>query len=177
MGNALEGRLAKVADQLEIAQVINAYAEGVDGKRAELVMSCFHPDATFQYLDEAPAPVAAFFAASAPNAEGLVTTCHYLSNHVAIVDGDSADSQVYLWAYHLVNAKAPHRPPLFPAKGEAYAVIIGGRYLDRFERRDGRWRIARRRLVFDWSFNAPAAEIVLPPMRDAGLAPRMRAIA
>lgn len=28
---------------------------------------------------------------------------------------------------------------------------IGGRYLDRMERRDGRWAIAHRDVVFDWS--------------------------
>ena len=30
---------------------------------------------------------------------------------------------------------------------------VGGRYLDRFEKRDGEWRIARRRYVLDWSRN------------------------
>ena len=36
------------------------------------------------------------------------------------------------------------------------AVLMGGsgRYIDRFERRDGVWKIALRRLVIDWRFKA-----------------------
>jgi len=34
---------------------------------------------------------------------------------------------------------------------------IGGRYLDKFAYRDGRWAIAARRVVFDWSRVDPAA--------------------
>jgi hypothetical protein len=29
--------------------------------------------------------------------------------------------------------------------------LMGGRYVDRFERRDGVWRIADRTVVYDWS--------------------------
>lgn len=30
-------------------------------------------------------------------------------------------------------------------------LVLGGRYLDRPESRDGRWRIARRVMLYDWS--------------------------
>ncbi|MNR69080.1 hypothetical protein D3C85_1940640 [compost metagenome] len=29
-------------------------------------------------------------------------------------------------------------------------VLLGGRYLDLLEKRQGQWRILRRRVVFDW---------------------------
>ncbi len=29
-------------------------------------------------------------------------------------------------------------------------AVIGGRYLDRAEKRDGGWRIARRTMLYDW---------------------------
>lgn len=175
MDQALEKRLRDLADQQEIAAVLNAYAHGVDRRQGALVMSCFHADATFQYLDETPAPVAAFFAATGPNGEGLATTHHLLSNHMVAIQGDAADSQIYVWGYHLISADAPDRPPLFPAKGKAYGVVIGGRYVDRFERRDGLWRISQRRLVFDWSFNTEAPEFPLPPWaaREGGFEPRL----
>ena len=31
--------------------------------------------------------------------------------------------------------------------------VVGGRYLDRFERRDGQWKIAHRLYVMDWNIN------------------------
>ena len=33
--------------------------------------------------------------------------------------------------------------------------LTGGRYVDRFERRDGRWRIAERTFVLDWMRTRP----------------------
>ncbi len=39
-----------------------------------------------------------------------------------------------------------------------YDVWVGGRYLDRCERHDGRWRLASRSVVYDWSRSALATE-------------------
>jgi hypothetical protein len=36
--------------------------------------------------------------------------------------------------------------------------VLGGRYVDRFERRDGEWRIAARITVHDWSRIDPVTE-------------------
>jgi len=36
-----------------------------------------------------------------------------------------------------------------PEEGE-YLERFGGRYFDRFEQRDGDWRIAERKLTWDW---------------------------
>ncbi len=173
MDETQRARASRAVDRAEIAAILNAYAHGVDRKDGALRTSCFHPDATFQYIDQPPAPVSAFFEAAAPNGEGLLTTSHNLSNHLVVFDDEGADSQIYFSAYHLVAADAPDRPPLFPAKGHAYGVVIGGRYLDRFVRFDGGWRILRRRLVFEWSFNTEGPEIPLPTWdaRDTGFRP------
>ena len=34
---------------------------------------------------------------------------------------------------------------------DVHLVEVGGRYLDRFERREGAWRIHHRAVVIDWS--------------------------
>lgn len=61
---------------------------------------------------------------------------HQVSNILIEVDGDTARSQTYLDAYHEFEAKPPIR--------------FVGRYIDRSERRGGKWRILRRLLVLDW---------------------------
>ena len=62
------------------------------------------------------------------------------------------------------------------ARSETYGVIyspgirghrdgqsmIGGRYLDRHERREGVWRLSYRQFVLDWNVNAPASGSALP---------------
>ena len=36
-------------------------------------------------------------------------------------------------------------------------TLMGGRYLDRLERRDGTWRIALRRCTIEWSMSGDAS--------------------
>ena len=37
-------------------------------------------------------------------------------------------------------------------------AVVGGRYVDKFERRDGRWAITHRDVIFDWSRQEPETE-------------------
>lgn len=43
--------------------------------------------------------------------------------------------------------------------GSLVECVLAGRYLDRFERRGGEWRIAYRTVVFDWINETPAPAI------------------
>ena len=69
-------------------------------------------------------------------------TQHLIGNHTFDIRGDVADTETY-WHYGGFN-----KPPLPPVS------LIGGRYLDHFERRGGRWAIAHRKVLIDWHGNA-----------------------
>jgi hypothetical protein len=63
---------------------------------------------------------------------------------------------------------ALHRTP--PRDGEpAVDRLIPCRYFDRFERRDGEWRIALRQNVYDPGREDPVV-LDLPPLGTAGVA-------
>ena len=67
-------------------------------------------------------------------------------NPHADLDADEARAETYCVAYHrMVNAA-----------GEAADMIAGLRYVDRFERRSGEWRIARRVCAYEWRRTEPA---------------------
>ena len=68
---------------------------------------------------------------------------HCLFNTSIALDGDTAHTETY---YMFVGLNR-QGPPL---------AMSGGRYLDRFEKRNGRWAIALRICVRDW---APLAAI------------------
>src|SRR5690606_9302059 len=72
------------------------------------------------------------------------STMHLLGNVLIDVDlaTDLAVSETYAIAYH----RTATRP--FDPKGN---LVIGVRYVDRFERRDGSWRIAQRTGVTEWT--------------------------
>jgi hypothetical protein len=64
-------------------------------------------------------------------------TIHRVSNTLFTIDGDRAQGEIYAEAYH----RTP--PP------DAEEIIIAGRFLDRYERRAGTWRIIYRTSTAD----------------------------
>ena len=65
---------------------------------------------------------------------------HCLGNELIEIEGDVGWAESYLQAFKD-----------FEREGKRYIRIRAGRYVDRFERRNGRWRIAERVLTDDWS--------------------------
>src|SRR5262249_58000121 len=64
------------------------------------------------------------------------TPIHMVTSQLIEIDGDVAASEAYFFASHVERV------------GEEDLVLQSiGRYLDRFERRDGEWRIARRTIL------------------------------
>jgi hypothetical protein len=70
-----------------------------------------------------------------------------MTNLLIELDGDVATAESYCITFARIKAH-----------GEYYHSFVGARMIDRLERRDGRWGIAHRQLVWDWNHDAPAAE-------------------
>ena len=65
-------------------------------------------------------------------------TVHSISNALYEVNGTNAEGELYVVAYHRT-----HEP-------QAKEIIVGGRYLDKYEKREGVWKFTRRSLAMDW---------------------------
>lgn len=123
-----------------IERVLTQYARGVDRCDEALLRDCYWPDATDDH--------GTFKGSGHEFASWVVTllakvfssTQHALSNTriELMLDDDQARVESYVVARHVTRAEP------------AQLVEAGGRYLDRFERRDGQWRIARRVIAIDW---------------------------
>ncbi|MGP3533218.1 nuclear transport factor 2 family protein [Microbacterium sp. RD1] len=148
--DAIARRLQALEDQAEIRKVLYTYFRAVDAADWDLMASCYHPDAIDEHSDIYTGPI-----------DGLVQWCidnvatafsswmHFGGQSVIDVDGDTAQSETYAVAIHKTHADE---------KGFEADVIAGGRFFDRFERRDGAWRIAHRKLVISWIPSAPVSE-------------------
>ena len=126
----------------EIRSVLMDLARGTDRLDAELIRSCYHPDAIDDHAEYRGGPegFADWVLAVLPH---FATTMHFLGNIRIEVEGEVAQSETYCIAHHLTRPEEP--------EGER-DMCMGLRYLDRFERRaEGGWRIAKRRCVWDWS--------------------------
>lgn len=123
-----------------IRQVLYRYCRGIDRGDPDLVASVYHADArddhgTFQGSAREFAQVV-----TAGMDRQTLTAQHHITNVLIDLHGDSADVESYFLALH----------PSGEGAGETLAQV-GGRYLDRFERRDGEWLIADRQVILDWT--------------------------
>ena len=130
----------RLVDEQEIRQVLARYCRGVDRCDPDLVRSVYHPDATDDHgtfkglgLDFADAAIPML-------RSHWQASLHDLGTCIIDIDGDAADVETYFVAYHRRQQD-----------GETWLDVFGGRYLDRFERRSGRWLIAKRVVVHEWS--------------------------
>jgi SnoaL-like domain len=125
--------LRVLLDRLEIADVLARYCRGVDRCDEALVASAFHPDAVDEhsYRRLSGAEVAPFLVARMRST--FTRTLHCLLQSLVAVSGDRAGGETYYVAW-LVREE----------DGREVVDQAAGRYVDRFERRDGAWRIAHR---------------------------------
>ncbi|MDR7101317.1 nuclear transport factor 2 family protein [Croceicoccus sp. BE223] len=105
---------------------------------------------------------------------------HCLLNIHIDVEGDFAASESTLYsACRIRNGMAEvmlgsHYFGQLAGSGldpEHEMFVMAGRYLDRFERRDGEWRILRRQVVTDWNASHPSNQIL-----DQGMHQTLRPI-
>ena len=72
---------------------------------------------------------------------------HTTSNIIIDLDGDVARVESHILAFARMKKD-----------GEKFDSLTLARALDRFEKRDGAWRIAARRLVWEWNHDMPMFE-------------------
>ena len=125
-----------------IRDVLVRYCRGLDRMDESLVASCYHRDATHDH-GIFVGTATDFVRYAMDSVKTMLGTMHCLHNSIIDVFGDVAVSETYCIAYHRMRTASAE-------SGEADHVV-GLRYIDRFEERDGQWLIAQRAVAFEWS--------------------------
>lgn len=130
-----------------IRDCIARVARGEDRRDADLLRGCFHADASLDFGIFA-GDLDAYLAWIVPGSPQVRLTLHTLGQSLILFDGPGANVETHIASYHRVGAGVSD-----------IDMTIGGRYLDKFEMRDGDWRIARRQMLYDWAgSSAPSAD-------------------
>jgi hypothetical protein len=135
--------LVRLQAQQDIRDCLMRYCRGVDRCDADLVRSAYHADATDDhgYWKGGGWDFADFIVTSKLRDNDWTT--HAVQN--VLVEFESDD---------VAHVESYVRASLKP-RGVNEVRIFVGRYVDRFERRDGHWRIADRIVVHDWDTALP----------------------
>jgi hypothetical protein len=131
----------RLADESDIRALLARYARGMDRADFDLVRSCYHPggtDAHGEYNGDVEGLVA--YAIEFMGAHAVESMAHHICQATIDLDGDTA----WVESYNLVLVR------MGAANGSAPTDVVGPvRYVDLLERRNGEWRIARRKVVFE----------------------------
>ena len=145
MVTTLEERIEILWAKDRIRELALRYCRACDRNDPDLLQSVYHPDAVDEHGFNTSKTAREFLDAMPAMRKRMNGLQHNVTNHLIHVDGDHAEGEVYVLAYH--RYEGANGPEL---------LVTGGRYLDRYERRAGDWKIAHRRCVDDWSVKLPA---------------------
>lgn len=157
----LSPRLQAVIDKSEITDVLIHFARGIDRIDENLLRSVLHPDAT---LDLGPG----IFQGTGNDyvhwilgvLQGIKSSHHMITNTRVELDGDTALVESYFHAHFRLDKPVGRED-----------VFIGGRNLDRLERRPtgsaGVWKIVHRKQILDWVRTEAVSDIFYHQNPDA----------
>ena len=147
----------EMADREAIRDCLFRYCRGIDRSDPGLVRSAYWPGA-MDYHTGFTGTVEEFIEWALPQLLAMEQNMHMIGNILINLDGDKAKVETYLWSVSVLPGDDPRQ------------VMVCGRYLDRFEKRDDEWRIAERFVVHDWFEGGPATgDWAIGPFGMSGL--------
>lgn len=142
----MDARLADLLGRDAIRRAIVALARGEDRRDAALITAAYWPDSVTDY-GVFKGNFAEYLAWVVPGAKAITNTQHVLGQSHVELSEDSAKVETQVISYHRIDYGA----------GDEHDTVIGGRYLDVFDKRNGEWRITTRTMLYDWSQDWGAA--------------------
>jgi hypothetical protein len=141
--------MQRLLDRAEIQDCMARYARGVDRGDWETMRAAYHPDAYDDHVDY-KGDIDGLVAFLKDRFEGVDNSMHFLGNCLIEYAGPDAAFVETYFTSRRVRKPSPEEAAkhgLEPQDG--LTRQSWGRYLDRFERRDGAWKVAKRIVVLD----------------------------
>jgi hypothetical protein len=147
-------------DDYQLRKLVHHYCRAVDRGDIEQLRDLYHHDAEDHHGAFSAGSVDDFLGQLAASRPYLRSMQHNITTVNFAIDGDNAEGEVYTLATHT-----------FIAGDHDVDVVIGGRYLDKYEKRAGTWKFVERQIVTDWArVNDPSSvELSHPVTRDTPL--------
>lgn len=150
MDAALEAQLRELLDKQAITELIHAYCNAADRHDHDKMRALYHEDAIDDHGHFAKGPAMEFID-KLPEIQKAMAILHHNVTTVNLkLDGDRAEGEVYILAFHQVKHE-----------GGLFDVLIGGRYFDKYEKRGGVWKFSYRSIVADWCYPAHPTAVQL----------------
>ena len=132
--------LRELADREAIRHCLARYCRGIDRLDQELLESVYWPGAMDDHVSFVG--TGQDFIPYVTQALGPMRQTQHLIGNILIdmISATAADCETYFQAFHSIP----------DSSGGARDLFVGGRYVDRFEKRQDEWRVASRVVIIDW---------------------------
>jgi hypothetical protein len=142
-------------DERAIRQCLVRMSRGSDRFDRELFLTAFHRDAVIAAGPFVGGPEELYDWSARFQRETYSATFHKLLNQYCEVEGDTAHAETYYLFVGCLRNKTN--------------LLAGGRYVDRFERREGAWGLVVRNNFVEWTSTVPAVDSPLGEIADLHL--------
>ena len=145
-----------------IRDLVMQFCRAVDRGDVKLARELYEADARDEHGINPTNTAQEFLDSIEAMEAGLTAIQHNITNHLIRITGpDSAEGEAYVIAYHRSEND-----------DDAYLLITGGRYLDRYSKREGEWKFSHRKCILDWAQETTVPAKLQPgnPITDGSIA-------
>jgi hypothetical protein len=127
-------------DEHALQKLVHAYCRAVDRGDIAALRQLYHHDAVDAHGAFSTGSVEGFFEQLVASRPYIRAMAHNITTVNFAIEGNVAEGEIYNIAVHTLAGK-----------GRDLDLIIGGRYLDKYAKREGTWKLAERTIVTDWA--------------------------
>lgn len=159
MQQSTEQQLLELLDKQAILELIHGYCQAADRRDTGKMRSLYHHDATDDHGGFFKG-LAMEFIDKLPEIQAPMEILHHNVTTVNIkLNGHYAEGEVYVLAFHKIKTDT-----------DPFDLLIGGRYFDKYEKRDGIWKFSHRAVVADWvNVHSPSIVDLSSPIIEGSL--------
>ena len=132
--------LQEMIDEFQLRKLVHAYCRAVDRGDVAKLQSLYHHDAVDAHGGFSAGTADEFLQQLTAARPYIRSMQHNITTVNFAINGHTAEGEIYTIAVHTLVGK-----------GRDVDLLIGGRYLDKYEKRDGTWKINERTIVTDWA--------------------------
>jgi ketosteroid isomerase-like protein len=157
--STIESLSREMIDEFALRKLVHAYCRAVDRGDFATLRELYHHDAEDAHGAFSTGSVDDFLKTLAASQPHVRSMQHNITTVNFAIAGDTAEGEIYTIATHTFNAG-----------DRDVDVIVGGRYLDKYEKRDDTWKIVERTIVTDWAHvNDPSSVDLSHPVTQGTL--------
>ena len=139
----IDSKIQEILDKESIRDLVHLYCRAADRHDHVLMRELYHEDAYDDHGSFFKGKAMEFIDMLPEIQKSMGILHHNVTTHNIKLMGDKAEGETYIIAFHQVLAETGN-----------FDVLIGGRYFDEYQKREGLWKFSSRAVDADWAYEA-----------------------